>query len=256
MAERPLILVSNDDGVHSKGIAALAGALAEIADVVTVAPEREHSAGSHAITLSRPLRHRVLRENVHGIDGTPVDCVYIGIHHDGLLPRRPDLVCSGINHGPNLGFDVYYSGTVAAAREGTLRGVPAMAFSMVGPGDMDAAGAIARDLVARMLEVKPPADHPVLLNVNFPAVPPRGVRPTRLGQRHYVEGVVVRKDPRGREYFWIGGPGDVNHVPLEGSDTDAIDAGYVSVTPLRIQATHPDHFGVAAYVAGAPAEDA
>lgn len=254
MAERPLILVSNDDGVHAPGLVALREALAGVADVITVAPETEHSAKSHSITLHRPLRYRRVAEGVHAVDGTPVDCVYVALHHGDLLPRRPDLIASGINHGPNLSLDVYYSGTVAAAREGALRGIPSIAFSQVGRGDLGQAAARAADMCHRLLASTRPDGAAVLLNVNFPGCAARGVRATRLGRRHYEEGVEVRSDPRGREYFWIGGPGGVRHEAIEGSDTEAVDDGWVSVTPLSLRATNPDHLGVAAWVAGPPAE--
>lgn len=253
MVERPLILVSNDDGVHSPGIVALRRALRAIADVVTVAPAEEQSAKSHAITLHRPLRHRLLEPDVHSIDGTPADCVYVALHHGELLPRPPDLILSGINHGPNLGNDIFYSGTVAAAREGALRGVPSIALSNMVSRDMDRAADVAVGLAQRLLECRSPDTQAPLLNVNFPGGF-QGIRATRLGHRHYAEGVDVRADPRGREYFWIGGPGGVEHPPFEGSDTEAVDAGFVSVTPILLRSTHTDHFGIAAHVAGEPRE--
>jgi 5'-nucleotidase len=250
MADRPVILLCNDDGVHAAGITALHDALHPVAHVVTVAPETEQSAKSHGITLHRPLRHRQVRDRVHAVDGTPVDCVYVALHHESLLPRRPDLVVSGINHGPNLGSDVYYSGTVAAAREAALRGIPAFAFSQNGRADLRRSAVICVELVQRLLGTLPPEGEPVLLNVNLPGGEPRGIRATCLGKRHYDEGVVAREDPRGRDYFWIGGPGRVHHELIEGSDTEAVDDGYVSVTPLLIRATNTDHLGVAAWVAG------
>ncbi|HJK99804.1 MAG TPA: 5'/3'-nucleotidase SurE [Polyangiaceae bacterium LLY-WYZ-15_(1-7)] len=257
---RPLILLSNDDGVDAPGVLALRDALREIADVVTVAPKYEQSAQSHAISLHRPLRHERLGDQLHSIDGTPVDCVYVALFRRDLLPRRPDLCCSGINHGPNLASDVVYSGTVAAAREAALRGVPSIAFSLVGRADeaalMRAAGHAA-SLALRFHEAPKPEGHAPLLNVNFPrGGGEKGVRATRLGLRHYAEGVEVRDDPRGREYYWIGGPGGPRHEPLDGSDTDAVDEGFISVTPLRIEATDPDQFGIAAYVAGEDEDEA
>lgn len=230
-------------------------ALLRLGRVITVAPEREQSAGSHAITLTRPLRHRTIAEDVHAVDGTPADCIYVALHHGSLLPRRPDVVVSGINHGPNLGYDVFYSGTVAAAREGAFRQIPAIAFSMGGPGELDGAADLGVTLVERLMEVEPPDEQTILLNVNFPPGKPKGIRATCLGRRHYAEGVVVRQDPRGQDYFWIGGPGGVRHDPVEGSDTGAVDEGYVSVTPLRLQATHPEHMNVAEFVAGPSPED-
>ena len=252
MASRPLILVSNDDGVDAPGVRALQRALRSFADVVVVAPKYEQSAQSHAISLHRPLRHDVLGDDVHAVDGTPVDCVYVALYRDDLLPRRPDLCASGINHGPNLGSDVVYSGTVAAAREAALRGIPSIAFSQLGRQTtraLEGSAEIAARLCRRLLEAERPEGQVPLLNVNFPEGSAKGIRPTRLGLRHYAEGVEVRSDPRGRDYYWIGGPGGVRHEPLEGSDTDAVDAGFVSVTPLRIERTFPDHFGIAAFVA-------
>lgn len=246
---RPLILVSNDDGVRAKGCRALRQAMEVVGDVYTVAPEREQSANSHSLTLHRPLRHREIDERVHAVDGTPADCVYVGLYHTGLLPRRPDLVVSGINSGPNLGSDTHYSGTVAAAREGALRGIPSMAFSIFLGGDLGHAAEMSAQMAKRLLEAEHPAGPPALLNVNFPIGVPRGVRATRLGKRLYADEVVVREDPRGREYIWIGGPG-AEHDHVDGSDTEAIDEGYVSVTPLMIEVTHADHLGLAAWVAG------
>ncbi|MFW5876521.1 MAG: 5'/3'-nucleotidase SurE [Myxococcota bacterium] len=256
MADRPLILVSNDDGVRVPGIQALREALLDVGRVVVVAPEREQSAGSHAITLSRPLRHRRLDEDVHAIDGTPVDCIYVALHHERLLPRRPDVVVSGINHGANLGLDVFYSGTVAAAREAALRRIPSIAFSMVGHhGDVKPLAAMAHDMVVRLLETTSRSGESVLLNVNFPSGEPQGVRATCLGRRHYAEGVDVREDPRGREYFWIGGPGGARNEPVEGSDTEAVEEGRVSVTPLLLRATDRAGLGVAEFVAGVREEE-
>jgi 5'-nucleotidase len=255
MIDRPLVLLSNDDGVQAAGIRALAEALRRVAEVVVCAPEGEQSAQSHSLTLARPLRHRSFGDGVHAVDGSPADCIYVALHHAPILARRPDVVVSGMNHGVNLGSDVFYSGTVAAAREGALRGIPAIAFSLETGGDRVAASARAAEMVLRFVEstrgvATPDASTP-LLNVNFPMVAPRGVRATRLGRRLYVDEVVVRHDPRGREYFWIGGPGDARHEPVEASDTEAIDAGYVSVTPLLIEATAAHHLGLAAFVAGA-----
>ncbi len=254
MAERPLILVSNDDGVNAEGNIVLREALAEWADVVTVAPLHEQSGQSHAISLHRPLRHRQLDERTHAIDGTPVDCVYVALFREDLLPRRPDMVVSGINHGPNLGADVHYSGTVAAAREGALRGIPAIAFSALGGlAALAPAATHASALARRAFEATHPEGRPLLLNVNIPTEV-RGIRATRLGHRQYSEGVDVRKDPRGGDYYWIGGPGGVKHPPMDHADTAAVDAGFISITPLSLRATNADHLAFASWVAGdAPA---
>ncbi|MBW1830967.1 MAG: 5'/3'-nucleotidase SurE [Deltaproteobacteria bacterium] len=253
MSDRPLILVSNDDGVAAVGIVALREALAGFADVYTVAPQLEQSAKSHSITLHHPLRFHEVEPRVWAVDGTPADCVYVAFFLADLLPRRPDLVVSGINHGPNLGNDVHYSGTVAAAREGTLRGVPSIAFSN-SSSDMEGAAQYAKRFCKQLLGTTAPEGQAVLLNVNFPPVPPKGIRATRLGLRLYADEVEVRDDPRGRHYLWIGGPGHVKSHPVEGADTEALDEGLISITPLSIEATQPDHMGVAAYVAG-PAKD-
>ncbi len=241
MTARPLILVSNDDGIEARGLLSLREALLEFADVVTVAPRFEQSGKSHSITLHEPLRYVDHGGGLHSIEGTPADCVYVALFREGLLPNRPDLVVSGINHGANLGSDVFYSGTVAAAREAALRGIPALAFSQLEGGDMDRAATLAARMVKTFLETK--IDHPdtPLISINFPPGKPKGVRVTRLGRRVYAEGVDVRKDPRGREYFWIGGPGGVRHEEVLGSDTEAVDQGYVSLTPLHLEATHFEH---------------
>lgn len=253
MSQRPLILASNDDGVDADGLKALCTALEPIADVYVVAPEFEQSARSHAISLHSTLRHHHYGPNVHSIEGTPADCVYVALYRADLLPRWPDLVVSGINHGANLATDVHYSGTVAAAREAALRGLSSIAFSLLPGGNMQLAAQSARAIVERTLATPKPNGHPVFLNVNFPPGVPNGIRATRLGRRLYREGVDVRTDPRGREYYWIGGPGGVEHEPVEGSDTEAADAGYTSITPLRLELTHADHMAFAAFVA-APTE--
>lgn len=250
MPERPLILLSNDDGAHARGLRTLRDALRLVGDVVTVAPASEQSAGSHSLTLSRPLRHRTLEPDLHSIDGTPADCIYIALYRERFLPRWPDLVVSGINHGYNLGTDTFYSGTVAAAREAALRGLPAMAVSLGANGSFEEAAKVAVVLAVRMLDAPGEDERGALLNVNVPSERPyRGTRATRLGRRIYLEEVTVRSDPRGQQYYWIGGPG-AHHEPLEGSDTEAVDAGYVSVTPLMLDATDPNDFGLAAWVAG------
>jgi 5'-nucleotidase len=243
VTDRPLILLSNDDGVQAEGLLALAGTLAELGDLYVVAPEREQSASSHRITLAWPLRHRELGNNVHAVDGTPADCVYIALNLEGLLPRRPDVVVSGINHGFNLGMDVVYSGTVAAAREAALRGLRAVAFSADPAADFRRVATHAVTLVERVLAL--PVDGALLLNVNYPSTEPRGVLATRLGRRDYHDAVEARTDPRGRSYYWIGGPVST-HDSSEGADTSAVDRGYVSVTPLALEMTHQAQIGLAA----------
>ena len=250
MSGRPLILLSNDDGVHAEGVRALRRALSAFADVLMVAPEHEQSASSHRITLSAPLRHRDLGDGMHAVDGTPADCIYVALNLRGLLPRRPDLVVSGINHGFNLGVDVIYSGTVAAAREGALRGIRAVAISADPRADMGRVAAHCVTLVERALQLELSQGPTLLLNVNFPASEPRGALATRLGRRDYADVVEARTDPRGRSYYWIGGPVST-HDNVDGSDTTAVDNGYVSVTPLSLEMTQPAHMEAASSVVGA-----
>jgi len=246
---RPLLLLSNDDGVHAQGLQALTAALRRLGDVFVVAPEREQSASSHRITLSGPLRHRDLGDNVHTVDGTPADCVYVALNLQGLLPRRPNLVVSGINHGLNLGMDVVYSGTVAAAREGALRGLCAMAISAELGANFTRVAEHASVLVERLLGLATPLGAPVLLNVNYPRDEPLGVLATKLGRRDYHDAVEARTDPRGRSYYWIGGPVSA-HDSAEGADTTAIDRGFATITPLALELTHHAQLGFAAELSG------
>ncbi len=246
---RPLILLSNDDGVHAEGIHKLRVALREIADVFVVAPASEQSATSHRITLAEPLRHRDLGHDVHMVDGSPADCSYVALNLGGLLPRRPQLVVSGINHGLNMGMDIVYSGTVAAAREGALRGIPSMAISAHHEADFSLVAGECVPLVERLLRAERPPGAAPLLNVNFPAGPPLGILATRLGRRDYEDRVEARADPRGRNYYWIGGPAVV-HDGSEGADTTAVDSGYVSVTPLSLEMTQRAHAPLACWIAG------
>lgn len=231
------ILVTNDDGVSAGGVAALAEAVARLGRVVVVAPEREMSAISHALTLSQPLRMVEVGEDRYAISGTPTDCVYIGIVK--ILGGDVDLVVSGINRGANLGEDIHYSGTVAGAVEGRLLGFPAIAFSqIVGDGaDIDKAAAFAAGLAEAVLERRAP--QPLLLNVNFPPGAARGVRLTRLGRRHYQQSVEENVDPRGRHYYWIGG-GECHREQSPDTDVQAARDGYISVTPLQLDLTDAD----------------
>ncbi len=229
----PVLLLSNDDGIHASGLVALAAALDDLGEVHVLAPEREQSACGHALTLHRPLRVERVRDRWYAVNGTPSDCVNLGVL--GFLPATPVLVVSGVNRGANLGDDVTYSGTVSAAMEGTLLGVPSIAVSLVDGGDVAEAGRVARLVAARVLvEGLPPK---TLLNVNVPAGRPRGVRMTRLGHRVYAEKVVPQQDPRGREHYWIGA-GEPTWEPQEGSDIEAVQAGFVSVTPLHLDLTN------------------
>ncbi len=255
MSSRPCLLLTNDDGIHSPGLAALALALCPVGDVYVLAPETEQSSVSHAITLGRPLRLRPLDDRPRpnrpkitrwALDGTPADCTYVALHYEKLLPRPPDLVVSGINLGSNLGTDVFYSGTVAGAREAALRGVCAVAFSMPSEADVRASARRAAVIVRRLWAWREahPRAHAVLLNVNFPRERPRGVRATTLGTRDYENVVEIRHDPRGRQYLWIGGPSLASPAPA-GSDTAAFAAGYTGVTALRLDLTHIDQQHVA-----------
>jgi 5'-nucleotidase len=243
-----LVLLSNDDGHASAGIRAMRCALVDSgAEVVVVAPENEQSASSHSLSLHRPLRLRAVEPGVFALDGTPADCVYLALHAGPrVLPRRPDLVVSGINHGMNLGQDAFYSGTVAAAREGALRGIPALATSAHPSLDLVAVA----NLSARIALALPREPHPraPLLNLNVPRAWNGEVRATRLGARIYEEVVDFRVDPRGREYLWLGGPG-VRHERNEGTDTDAYDDGAASLTPLVLDLTSPTEAGLAASLA-------
>jgi 5'-nucleotidase len=230
MSRRPLILLANDDGFRAQGISALRAALLPHADVVVCAPDSEQSASSHSLSLHRPLRLSEHGEGIFSIDGTPADCVYTAFYAGTrILPRRPDLVLSGLNHGANLGDDVFYSGTVAAAREGALRGVPALALSAGLDANRVEAAAEAARIALALWQAQPTG--PLLINVNIPPGGPWERRATRLGGRFYTDEVEFRKDPRGREYLWLGGPG-VEHRPVAGSDTEAYDAGIIGLTPL------------------------
>jgi 5'-nucleotidase len=249
---RPLILLSNDDGFRARGLRTLASALGELGDVVVCAPESEQSTTSHSLTLTRPLRLRQVENGIFAVDGTPADCVYVALNGGTrVLPRMPDVVVSGLNHGLNLATDVFYSGTVAAAREGALRGIPAVATSADPRANMERAAALCAKLVRSLVELAPvsPAAHGAdghtpfrrklpapLINVNVPPGEDWPVAATRLGLRLYEDLVEFRTDPRGREYLWIGG-GGVRHEVLSGSDTDAHDRGTVSVSALLLDLT-------------------
>ncbi len=222
----------------AKGINALANALSEIADVILVAPDRNHSGASNSLTLHSPLRVHQVEENRYFVNGTPSDCVHLAL--SGYLDEEPDLVVSGVNHGANLGDDVIYSGTVAAAMEGRFLGLPAIAVSLVGGkhgGHFDAAAKVARDLVIRLQDNPLPGD--VILNVNVPDRPFEelaGVEVTRLGFRHRSEALIENKDPQGRTIYWIG-PAGPGQDAGPGTDFEAIERGAVAVTPLKVDLT-------------------
>ncbi len=238
MSERPFILLSNDDGVTAPGLAALAAALKDVGDVMIAAPDRERSAAAHSISLDRPLRVEQVLPNVFAIDGTPVDCVYLALLH--LVPRKPDLCVSGINNGFNLGSDFFYSGTVGAAVEATLRGIPAIAASVERrwPQDFSPAATFVRSLVQAVLEQgKGAIEADSLLNVNVPAGEVKGYRITSMGKRLYRDQVDVRHDLRGRPYYWIGGP-EVKAQDAPDSDSAAVREGMASITPILLDLTH------------------
>jgi 5'-nucleotidase len=235
-----LILVTNDDGVDAAGLSADAEAMAALGEVFVVAPDGNRSANSHALTLERPLRATELKPNWFSCDGTPADCVHLALN--GLLrDRRPDLVLSGFNQGGNLGQDITYSGTVMAAFEATLIGVPALAASVDARGDFEfsgvawAATVVAREVLAHGLP------RATLLNMNAPSLPParlKGIRLTTQGQRVYGDEIQERVDPRGKKYYWIAGQ-ELGFEPIAGSDMVAVREGYVSLTPLSCDMT--DH---------------
>ena len=233
------ILVTNDDGYHAEGLRVLAVAAQGLGEVTVVAPDREMSAASHSLTLHHPLRARSRSNGGWTVDGTPTDCVMVAVSE--LLEDPPDVVLSGINHGPNMGEDVLYSGTVSAAMEATVLGIPAIAFSYNGDAgdDMQPWGEPVRRLLLSMLEEGNfPLD--TLLSVNLPAVPPdqvRGVRVTTLGRRRYSDSITRALDPSGREYFWIGG-GVSEWTGNPDSDFRAVEEGFVSVTPLHLDLTN------------------
>ncbi|HBR97268.1 MAG TPA: 5'/3'-nucleotidase SurE [Gammaproteobacteria bacterium] len=234
------ILVANDDGYLSEGISALAQALARIAEVNVVAPDRNCSAASHSLTLRMPLRTAVHANGFTSVEGTPTDCVHLAVN--GMLGELPDMVVSGINDGPNMGDDVLYSGTVAAAIEGRFLGLPAIAVSMASPQPQHyaTAGRVIADLVSHLQEY--PIDENSILNVNVPDLPYeaiQGMQGTRLGSRHKSESVIEQRDPRGQPIYWLGPAGpEADAGP--GTDFYAVKNGFVSVTPLQIDLTRHD----------------
>ena len=232
------ILISNDDGVLAPGIRALVNELSRVADVEVMAPDRNRSGASNSLTLSRPLRVRRLDNGYYSVEGTPTDCVHLAL--TGFFVPAADVVVSGINDGANLGDDIIYSGTVAAAMEGRFLGLPAIAVSMVGDNikHYDTAAVIVRQLVQKL-----DANHlplKTILNVNVPDLPLReikGLEVTRLGTRHSAEPIIKEYDPRGRPIYWVGPPGpEADAGP--GTDFYAVNQGYVSVTPLHLDMTH------------------
>ncbi len=239
------ILISNDDGYQAPGIVALYETLKDVADVEVVAPEQNNSAKSNAFTLHSPLYVMRASNGFRYINGTPADCVHIAL--TGLLGYRPDLVVAGINNGANMGDDTIYSGTVGAAMEGYLLGVPAIAFSQVEKGweHLDAAAAKVREMVLQMVRQELIGVSPWLLNVNIPNLPLEKIRPMkvcRLGRRHAAEAVITQVSPRGEKMYWIGGAGAAKD-DAEGTDFHATLQGHVSLTPLKTDLTDHDNLG-------------
>jgi len=230
---RPLVLCSNDDGVDAPHLTALVELIEPFADVVVVAPERQRSAASHAITLHKPLRLTEVAPRRYALSGTPVDCVYLGILK--LCDRLPAVVVSGVNDGYNLGSDVFYSGTVAAAVEGALRGAAGIACSLA-PRATDADHAIRFAAAVVRAAVGEPMPPGTVLNVNMPGLGNDGYQWTVLGRRLYTDDVSERRDPRGRPYYWVGG-GPAGHDNVEGSDCVAIARGLNSITPMHLDLT-------------------
>lgn len=234
----PVILVTNDDGVHSPCLIALFKAMKELGEAYIIAPDRERSAVGHALTLHRPLKVEELRENVFSVNGTPTDCVALGIHK--ILPKKPDLVASGINMGANLGDDVTYSGTVSAAIEGTILGVPSFAISLAGnkPFHHESAVPFAIEIARYILEKSLPYD--TLLNINIPNIHKdmiKGIKITRQGKRIYDNAIQEIYSPWGDKHYWIGG-GKPYWEHGEDMDIQAVLDGYVSVTPIHLDLTN------------------
>ena len=236
----PLFLITNDDGIHSPGLDALVQELGRQAECMVIAPDRDNSAVSHSLTMNRPLRVTKLQDNFYTLNGTPTDCVAIGLKK--IIKQKPDLLVSGINPGPNLGDDISYSGTVSAAVEGTMYGIPSLAVSLAGkaPYNFGKAAAIAAKLAAQILEQKLPKD--TLLNVNVPQTDIlQGIKVTRQGRRLWDNAIQETYDPWGRKHYWIGGG---TPSPASGEDTDvyAVNHGFVSVTPIHLDVTN--HQGI------------
>ncbi len=243
MASRVKILVTNDDGIHSKGIIVLSRALREVGDICVVAPDREKSAVAHSLTLHRPLRVEKIKKDFYAVDGTPADCVHLGIH--AILPKPPHLVVSGINRGENVGNDITYSGTVSAAFEGTLLGVPSFAVSLASRAHyrFETAAHFAVRVARHILREGLPKD--IFLNINVPNLEDHEIKSYKITrQARYTHGnaVVEKLDPRGKKYYWIGG-GTVVFDRKVDTDFEAISEGHISVTPLHIDLTDYSSIG-------------
>ena len=245
MASRKRILISNDDGITSAGIAALEGVLSDLGEVIVVAPDRDQSAVSHALSLHRPLRVEKIGLRSFSVDGTPTDCINLAIN--GLIKgKRPDLIVSGINKGANIGDDITYSGTVSAAMEGTLLRVPSIAVSLVGKSRFvfEPAAAYAKTVAEFVLKNGLPKS--TLLNINVPGLPSekiKGVKITKQGKRFYDDKIIKNKDPRGRDYYWIGGD-ELDFRKTPSSDILCVMNGYISVTPVELDLTDHKYFEI------------
>lgn len=239
------ILVSNDDGVNSEGLDALAVSLRELGDVFVVAPDRDQSAASHSLSLHRPLRAERISEKIFSVDGTPTDCINLAVN--GLLKdKKPDLVVSGINKAANLGDDITYSGTVSAAIEGTLLKIPSIAISLAARENFkfDTASYYAKLIAKYVLKNNLPPD--VLLNVNVPNLnlnDIKGIKITKQGKRVYEEPIVEKTDPRGKAYFWIGG-NELGFVDIKNSDIETVIKGYISITPIKLDLTDYEYLEI------------
>jgi 5'-nucleotidase len=239
MAERLMILVTNDDGIHSKGLIVLAKALQEIGDVLVVAPDSEKSAIAHSLTLHRPLRVEKIKKNFYAVDGTPADCVHLGVNV--ILPKRPRLIVSGINKGGNLGDDIIYSGTVSAAFEGTLLGIPSFAIYLVSRSHFkfDVAAQFALRTARYIIKKGLPKD--TFLNINVPNLDEKEIKSYKITQQgrfiHNGDGVIEKTDPRGRKYYWIGG-GQLILDKGRNTDVEAVSKSYISITPLNLDLTN------------------
>jgi 5'-nucleotidase len=234
-----MILVTNDDGIHSKGIIILAKALQEIGNILVVAPDSEQSAVAHSLTLHRPLRVEKIKKNFYAVDGTPADCIHVGVNT--ILPQRPRLVVSGINKGGNLGDDIIYSGTVSAAFEGTLLGIPSFAISLVSRSHFkfDVAARFALRVARYIMRRGLPRN--TFLNINVPNLDEKEIRSYRITQQgrlvHNGVGVVEKLDPRGRKYYWIGG-GQMIFDKGRNTDVEAVSKSHISITPLNLDLTN------------------
>lgn len=239
MAEQLIILVTNDDGIRSKGILTLAKALQDIGDVFVVAPDSEKSAVAHSLTLHRPLRVDKIKKNSYAVDGTPADCVHLGVNT--ILPKRPQLIVSGINKGGNLGDEITYSGTVSAAFEGTLLGIPSFAISLVSRSHFkfEVAAQFARRVARYMIKRGLPRN--TFLNINVPNLDAREIKSYRITQQgrwiHNGKAVIEKMDPRGRKYYWIGG-GQLIFDKRRNTDMEAISKSHISITPLNLDLTN------------------